>query len=282
MKGKTVLVTGATQGIGKVTALELAKLGASVAITARDRARGEAVAEEIKDKAGAAVELHLCDFASQADIRRFADEFTKKHPKLDVLVNNAGAINMERRLTRDGLEMTFAVNHLGYFLLTHLLLPSLEAAAPSRIVNVASDAHSRSHIDFDDLQGERHFAGFRAYGQSKLANILYTYELARRLEGKGVTANCLHPGVVATGFGRNDKSWLSFAIKLVAPFFLTPEEGAKTSIYLASSPEVANVSGKYFAKSKEKKSNRESYDRDVGRRLWELSEKLTGLDKPGT
>ncbi|HKA88554.1 MAG TPA: SDR family oxidoreductase [Haliangiales bacterium] len=282
MKGKTVLVTGATQGIGKVTALELARMGASVAVTARDRARGEATAEEIKDKAGAAVELHLCDFASQADIRRFAAEFLAKHDKLDVLVNNAGAINMERRLTPDGIEMTFAVNHLGYFLLTHLLLPALEAAAPSRIVVVASDAHARGHIDFDDLMGEKSYAGFRAYGQSKLANILFTYELARRLDGKRVTANCLHPGVVATGFGRNDKSWLSYGIKLVAPFFLTPEEGAQTSIYLASSPDVEGTTGKYFAKSKEKKSNRESYDRDVQRRLWEVSEKLTGLDKPGT
>ncbi len=282
MKGKTVLVTGATQGIGKVTALELAKRGASVAITARDLARGEAVAAEIKDKAGAAVELYLCDFASQADIRRFAGEFLAKHDKLDVLVNNAGAINMERRLTPDGLEMTFAVNHLGYFLLTSLLMPALEAAAPSRIVNVASDAHTRGHIDFDDLMGEKRYAGFRAYGQSKLANILYTYELARRLDGKRITANCLHPGVVATGFGRNDKSWLSYGIKLVAPFFLTPEEGAKTSIYLASSPDVAGTTGKYFAKSTEKKSNRESYDRDVQRRLWEVSEKLTGLDRPKT
>jgi NAD(P)-dependent dehydrogenase (short-subunit alcohol dehydrogenase family) len=282
MKGKTVLVTGATQGIGKFTAQALAKLGASVGITARDRARGEAAAEEIRDKAGASVELHMCDFASRADIRRFAEDYRKKHDKLDVLVNNAGAINMQRKLSADGLELTFAVNHLGYFLLTHELMPALEAAGAARIVNVASEAHRRAHIDFDDLQCERGYAGFRAYGRSKLANILYTYELARRLDGKRITANCLHPGVVATGFGRNDKGWLGYAIKLVAPFFLTPEEGAATSIYLASSPEVEGVSGKYFAKSAEKKSNRESYDRDVARRLWEVSEKLTGLGTPGT
>jgi NAD(P)-dependent dehydrogenase (short-subunit alcohol dehydrogenase family) len=276
MQGKTVLVTGATQGIGRITALELGRRGAKLSITARDRARGDAVVAEIKEKTGADVELWLCDFARLDDIRRFAGELGAKHPKLDVLVNNAGAINMERTLTPDGLEMTFAVNHLGYFLLTGLLLDRLKAAAPSRIVNVASDAHSRGHIDFDDLMGEKRYAGFRAYSQSKLCNIVYTYELARRLDGSGVTANALHPGVVATGFGRNEKSWLSFGVKLAAPFFLTPEEGAKTSIYLATSPEVEGVSGKYFAKCKEKRSNRESYDRDVQRRLWEVSEKLVG------
>ncbi len=277
MAEKVCLVTGTTQGIGKSTALGLAKMGAKVVIVARDRVRGEAAAEDIRKESGAAndaVELLIADLSSLESVRQLAAEFKSKHTRLDVLVNNAGAINMTREVTVDGYEKTFATNHLAYFLLTDLLLDLLKTSAPSRIVNVASDAHKRSTIDFYDLQGERDYRGIVAYMQSKLANILYTYELAKRLEGTGVTANSLHPGVVATGFGHNNSGVLGFLVKIGAPFLIKPEKGAATSIYLASSPDVAKVSGKYFAKCKVTRSNRESNDPVVRERLWKLTEEL--------
>src|SRR5581483_7870588 len=221
MQGKVCIVTGANSGIGRITALELARLGAQVVMVCRDRARGEAALAEIKQATGNnQVELMLCDLSSQADIRRFADEFKATHARLDVLVNNAGVYQRKRATTVDGLEATFAVNHLGYFLLTNLLLDVLKQSAPSRIINVASGAHASGHINFDDLQGERQYKGVRAYCHSKLANILFTLELARRLAGTGITANSLHPGAVATGIFRALPKPLEALIKLLT---MSPE-----------------------------------------------------------
>ena len=283
MHGKTVLVTGATQGIGRVTARELARQGATTVLVARDRARGEAVVAEIQQQTGnQAVSLLIADLSSQASIRALAEAFTAKHDALHVLVNNAGSIFIPRQTTVDGLEMTFATNHLGYFLLTHLLLDVLRASAPARIVNVASAAHRRATLDFDDLQSERGYSGMGAYSRSKLANILYTYELARRLEGSGVTANCLHPGVVRTGFGRNTQGIFKLGVKLIAPFMLSDEQGADTSIYLASAPEVEGVTGKYFAKREAIRSNPQSHDRAAAERLWDISLEMCGLAAPGS
>ena len=285
MAGKTCLVTGANQGIGKETAIGLAQRGATVVITSRDRARGEAAINEIKQRTGNEdVSLMPVDFASLASIRQFAADFLAAHTQLHVLVNNAGAYNATRTLTADGFETTFGVNHLGYFLTTKLLLDAIKASAPARIVSVSSAAHARATMSFDDLHGERSYGGFGAYGRSKLANVLFTYELARNLEGTGVTANCLHPGVVRTGFGKNNSGIVRgfFAVfqTLGQPFLLTPEKGAQTSIYLASSPEVEGVTGKYFAKSREIPSNAASQDREAASRLWELSEQMTAAGAP--
>lgn len=272
------MITGPTGGIGRAAAVALAAKGASLALVCRDVARGEALAAELR-AAGArgAVDVVRADFASQPSIREAAAELLRRYPRIDVLINNAGAIFTSRKSTAEGLELTFAVNHLGYVLLTALLLDRLRASAPARIINVASAAHHRGHIHFDDLQLERRWGSWRAYGQSKLANVLYTYELARRLEGSGVTVNALHPGVVATGFGRNDGALMRIAVKLAAPFLIGPEKGAETTIYLASSPEVEGTTGKYFARCKPARSSRESRDADVARRLFELSERLVGL-----
>ncbi len=285
MTGKTCLVTGANQGIGKETALGLAQLGATVVITARDRAKGEVALADIKQRSdNDDVELMAVDFASFESIRQFAPAFQAKHAQLHVLVNNAGAYNASRSATKDGFETTFGVNHLGYFLTTKLLLDTIKASAPARIVSVSSAAHDRAKINFDDLQGERSYGGFGAYGQSKLCNVLFTYELARRLEGTRVTANCLHPGVVMTGFGKNNAGLLGnlFAVfqTIGKPFLLTPEKGARTSVYLASSPEVEGVTGKYYAASREKRSNAVSYDLEAARRLWDVSEAMIAAEAP--
>lgn len=279
MDGKICLVTGATNGIGKETALALAQMGATVLITARDDTKGAAARDEIEQSSGnERVELFHADFTSLDETRRLASEVQEQHPHLHVLVNNAGAYNAQRSLTRDGFETTFGVNHLAYFLLTTLLLDQLKASAPARIVNVSSAAHARAKIDFDDLHGERKYAGMTAYGQSKLANVLFTYELARRLEGTGVTANAVHPGVVLTGFGRNSTglAGAAFAIYGIVgrPFTLTPKQGAETSIYLASSPDVDGVTGKYFTKKASVETSPLSYDTDVAQRLWQVSEEL--------
>ncbi|HEY7547617.1 MAG TPA: SDR family oxidoreductase [Blastocatellia bacterium] len=275
MTGKTCLVTGANSGIGKATAEALARMGARVAIVCRSRERGLPALEEIKKKSDTStVELMTCDFASQKQIRRLADEFLSGHDRLDVLINNAGLMRRHRETTEEGLEMTFAVNHLGYFLLTNLLLDMLKKSAPSRIVNVASVAHMTGTINFDDLQGERDYSSMGAYRQSKLANILFTYELARRLEGTGVTVNCLHPGVIATNIARDMPKAVRLALRA---FFKGAEKGAETSIYLAASPDVEGVTGKYFDDKKEARSNQESYSREVALRLWDVSAELTGL-----
>jgi NAD(P)-dependent dehydrogenase (short-subunit alcohol dehydrogenase family) len=276
MQGKTVLVTGANQGIGKATAIALAAKGARVVLVARNADKGRAALAEVQSAAkGAAPELILADLSSQEQVRRAAAELTSRHERLDVLINNAGVFVPERRVTADGLEETFALNHLAYFLLTHELLGVLKAGAPSRIVNVSSEAHRSRVMHWDDLQYDRRrYRGFEAYGQSKLANLLFTYELARRLEGTGVTVNALHPGVIATGFGQTYGGAMSVLIKMAHPFLLSPEAGARTSVYLASSPEVEGVTGKYFAKCKPQRSNAVSYDEASQRKLWALSEQL--------
>jgi NAD(P)-dependent dehydrogenase (short-subunit alcohol dehydrogenase family) len=216
----------------------------------------------------------LCDFSSQSSIRQFADEFKDQHQRLDVLVNNAGVVLRVRSMTEDGLESTFAINHLGYFLLTNLLLDVLKKSAPSRIVSVASTAHKFGKLDIKGWPTGRDFSAFGAYANSKLANVLFTYELARRLNGTGVTANCLHPGGVGTNLFRGLPKFVQALIKLVT---ISPERGARTSIYLASSPEVEGVSGKYFARSRQQESSEASRNEEAGRMLWELSEELTGI-----
>ena len=283
MKDKTVVVTGGNNGIGLETAVGLSTLGAHVVITARNQAKGEAALADIKDRSQSdSVQLMLADFASLSSIRDFAANFKKDHDRLDVLVNNAGGVNTSRSETQDGFETTFGVNHLGYFLVTNLLLDMLKASAPARVVSVSSRAHERRKgMNFDDLNSKQSYSGMGVYGDSKLANVLFTYELARRLKGSGVTANCLHPGVVRSGFGQNNGGFISFAFKsfytLLTPVTKSNAQGAKTSIYLASSPEVEGVTGKYFADSKETPSSPASHDEEAAKRLWEISEQMTGL-----
>src|SRR5918997_4814034 len=256
MGEKICLITGATSGIGKATAMGLANMGASVVMVGRDQGKGEAVMAEIKQKSNnASVDLMLADLSSQEEIRRLADEFKEAYPRLDVLINNAGVFRSKRITTADGIEMTFAVNLLAYFLLTNLLLDVLETSAPSRIVNVASADHSNGTIDFDDLQGENGYKGAKAYSQSKLANVLFTHELARRLQGTGVTANCLHPGVVGTNLGSGVSGAFGFVVRALRPLMRNPKKGAETSIYLASSPEVEASSGGYFVNKTETRSS---------------------------
>lgn len=277
LTGKTVLVTGGTGGIGLATAAGLAGLGARVGIVGRDEGRARAAAERIRT-AGGEVDFFTADVSSRREVQRLAEQVLAAYPRLDVLVNNVGGYWATRHTTEDGLERTFAVNHLAPFLLTHLLLDRLRSSAPARVVTVSSGAQAMGRIDFDDLQGERSYSGQRAYNQSKLANVLFTYELARRLEGSGVTANVLHPGVVRTAFGQEDsRGWMRLMLPVVRPFMKTPERGAETSVYLASSPEVEGVSGRYFANSRAKTSSRASYDTAAARRLWEVSADLVGL-----
>jgi retinol dehydrogenase 12 len=280
MEGKVCLVTGATAGIGEITARELARRGATVVVVGRNRQRCEKTVEAIRHETGnPLVEFLVADLSVQSDVRRLAEEFQSRYQRLDVLVNNAGAMFTKRRQTVDGLEMTFALNHLGYFLLTNLLLNTLKASAPSRVVNVASEAHRFvSKIDFDDPQGQKKYGGWHAYGQSKFANILFTHELARRLSGTGVTANCLHPGFVASNFteGNGAMGWMMR--RLASVFAISPDDGAKTSIYLATSPEVKDITGQYFAKQKTAESTKPTHNEEAARRLWDLSEDLTGLN----
>ena len=277
--GKEIVVTGATDGIGKVSARELAKLGASVTIVGRNAAKGEAVASELRQAAGHdRVGFVQADLESQKGVRAAAAAIKARVKRLDVLLNNAGAMFQKRQLSEDGIEKTFALNHLGYFLLTHELLDLLKASGPSRVVNVASAAHQGAKLDLSDLQNEKRYSGWSAYGQSKLANIYFTYELARRLEGSGVSANCLHPGFVASRFGDNNGGLVKLVIGFAkSAFAISEDEGAKTSVYLASSPEVAGVSGKYFDKCKAVSTSSVSYDSDVARDLWRQSERLTGV-----
>ena len=278
MGEKVCLITGATSGIGKATAMGLASMGASVVMIGRDRDRGEAALAEIKGKsANASVDLILADLSSQEEVRWLADEFKEAYPRLDVLINNAGVIRSKRVTTADGLEMTFAVNHLANFLLTDLLLDVLKASAPSRIVNVASGEQRNGTIDFDDLQGEKLYKTAKAYGQSKLATVLFSYELARRLEGTGVSANCLHPGVVGTNLGSGVSGVFGFTVRALTPLMKSPEKGAETSVYLASSPDVEGLSGRYFVKKTEARSSEVSHDQRLARRLWGVSADLTNL-----
>jgi NAD(P)-dependent dehydrogenase (short-subunit alcohol dehydrogenase family) len=280
MAGNTVLVTGGTGGIGKATAVGLAGLGARVAVVGRDPRRAETAAADIRAQSGArAVDAFAADMSAQAGVRGLAREVLEAYPRLDVLINNVGGYWATRHLTDDGLEHTFALNHLAPFLLTNLLLDRLKASAPARVVTVSSGAQAMGRIDFDDLHGERRYSGQRAYSQSKLANVLFTYELARRLEGSGVTATVLHPGVVRTGFGTEDSTAAMKALTmLVRPFMKTPAKGAATSIHLASAPGLQTVTGQYFANSRPKRSSRRSYDQAVAARLWRVSAELVGLD----
>jgi retinol dehydrogenase-14 len=281
--GKTCLVTGASSGIGRETAAALAGQGARVVLVCRDRTRGEAVRSEISDRTGNdAIELMLADLSSQQQVRQLADAFLATHDRLHVMVNNAGTFEGVRSVTEDGLETTFAVNHLAPFLLTNLLLPVLTASAPSRIVTVSSTGHGYgTTIHFDDLQCERRYGAMRAYSQSKLANVLFTYELARRLEGTGVTANCLHPGGVNTKLLRYRGvagALVGGALAIGRPFMLSPAQGAETPVYLSSSLDVEGVTGAYFAKQRAVRTSKASYDKETMRRLWEVSAALTGLD----
>ena len=279
MTGKTVLITGGTGGIGKATAIGLASMGARVGITGRDRARAEHAATAIAgDSGNPAVDVFVADMSSQTEVRRLAGEVLSAYPRLDVLINNVGGFWAHRHVTADGLEHTFALNHLAPLLLTSLLLERLMASAPARVVTVSSGAQSMGKIDFDDLMGERKYSGQRAYNQSKLANVMFTYELARRLEGTGVTATVLHPGVTSTGFGAEDtaRGWGPM-IAVMRPFMKKPRQGAETSVYLASSPEVEGVTGRYFAGHKAKKSHESSYDTATTARLWQASADLVGL-----
>ena len=279
MQGKICIVTGANSGIGKATALALAQRGATVVMVCRDRARGEQARSEITTNSrNTAVDLLQADLSSQQSIRQLVETFKQHYPHLHVLINNAGAAFPGRRETVDGLEMTFAVNYLAPFLLTNLLLDVLKASAPARIVNVSSNSHEAGYIQLDDLQEEKHYRSMKVYGQSKLAVVLFTYEVARNLQGTGVTANCLHPGFVATNFAQSDGApAVRLLVKLIASFGASPEKGAKTSIYLASSPEVEGVTGKYFVKSIPKRSAAISYDESLQRQLWGQSAKLVGL-----
>ena len=276
--GKLCLVTGATSGIGFVTAQVLAQQGATVVLVGRDPNRGAAAVERITQETGNnAVRLLLADLSSQAQIVQLAQEFHDHFDRLDVLVNNAGALFARRQLSVDGIEMTFALNHLGYFLLTHLLLDTIKASPYARIVNVASGAHRAGHIDFDDLQGERRYGGWRAYCQSKLANILFTYELAARLDGTGVTANVMHPGFVATNFGHNNGGPFGWLLRVSQVAALSPQQGAETIIHLTAAPEMADISGRYFIKKRVVRSSEESYDKSIANRLWQISEDMVGL-----
>ena len=279
LSAKTVLVTGATSGMGPLVALDLARMGAEVVMVARDEQRGESALAEVRSRAGSqAVSLMRCDFASQADIRKLASGFRARHARLDVLVNNAGSVSATRLLTADGLEQTFAVNHLGYFLLTNLLLDLLERSAPSRIVNVASVAHRRGDIDFENLEYERGGYGImKAYSRSKLANVLFTAELARRLAGKGVTVNCLHPGAVATNIW-SYSPWFTRPLFAVAKLFmLAPEKGARAIVHLAASPDLEGQTGGYYEKGRRVLPSRTAQDEHLAKRLWEASSKLVNL-----
>jgi NAD(P)-dependent dehydrogenase (short-subunit alcohol dehydrogenase family) len=277
MTGRICVITGATRGIGRAAGEGLVRLGASVVLICRRQEDGEEVSRELRSFAAVPPEVVVADLSSQASIRSAAERIRSSWPRLHVLINNAGVFTRRRELTVDGLETQFAVNHLAYFLLTNLLLNQLKAGARSRIINVASGAHAGAAIDFQDLEGERGYHGSEAYAQSKLANILFTYELARRLRGSGVTANCLHPGVIATKLLAAYMGVPAAGGALARTFGARPEQGAETILYLASSEEVEGVSGKYFSQGKAVKSSPESYDEAAARRLWEISEQLTGL-----
>ncbi|MHB8875522.1 MAG: SDR family oxidoreductase [Myxococcaceae bacterium] len=279
MRSKVALVTGATSGLGKETALALSQRGATVVCVARDPDRGEDAVRELRGRTGnERVELMLADLSAQRSIRALAEQFKRTHSKLHVLVNSAGVINPERRLTEDGIEETFAVNHLGYFLLTELLLDVLKASAPARIVNVASEAERTARLDLADLEASRGYGPFRSYAQSKLANMMFTYELARRLTATGVTVNAVHPGMVASRFGSRLKGLTGAVMnRALRRFMLSPAQGAETIVYLACSPEVEGHTGEYWSRKRPIRSSRESYDPKERQRLWEVSEKMTSL-----
>jgi retinol dehydrogenase 14 len=277
MGGKVVLITGGTSGIGKAAATALAAMGARVVVTGRDEERGERAVEEIRRDTGGEVSLMLADLAVQDDVGRLAEEFQERHNRLDVLVNNAGVVQSERTETPDAIETTLAVNHLAPFLLTNLLLDLLKRSAPSRIITVASDAERWGRLDLDDLQSRRKYRGMQVYGMTKLANIMFTFELAERLRGTGVTANCVHPGAVNTNFAMNNRGIMTLLFRAFKLFMRSPEQGADTIIYLASSPDVEGMTGKYLSDRKLTTASDMAYNEDLRERLWENSEELTSL-----
>lgn len=278
MDGKIVLITGATSGIGRATSAGMAELGAKVVLVGRNRDKLEATRLDIIRRTNnEQLETMQCDLSSMKEVRHLAEHFNKSHDRLDVLLNCAGGIMRERTLTADGYEYTFALDHLSPFLLTNSLMDTLRSSAPSRIVTIATSAYNPGHINFEDIMYEKNWKPFRTYCQAKLANVLFTYELASRLQGTGVTANCLHPGAVNSGFGRDQKGLGRVISLLLGPLGISPEKGAITPIFLASSPQVEGVNGKFFVKKLEKRSPKESYDKDIAERLWKLSEALTGL-----
>ena len=278
MKDKVVLVTGANSGIGRAASLALAKEGATVVMVARDKERGEAArSETIRESQNASVDLLLADLSSLESVHQLATEFQRKYSKLHVLINNAGLFNQRRHLTMDGYENTFATNYLAPFLLTNLQLDLLKASAPSRIINVSSVGHYSGHINFDDLNLEKEYGGWKAYGQSKLALVLFTHELAKKLQGTSVTVNAVHPGTVATNIWSRPLGPVGFIMALPKLFMTTPRQGAETIVYLASSPDAKDLNGEYLEKLKVKKSSDESYNEEIAQRLWDVSAKLTGL-----
>ena len=281
MVGKTVLITGATSGIGRATALGLARMGAHLAIIGRDRVRTEGAAREIHAAGDGRVDLFIADLSSQSQVRDLAEELLQTLPRIHVLINNVGGYFDSRHVTADRLERTFALNHLAPFLLTSLLMEKLKQSASARVVTVSSNAQATGRIDFSDLQGERSYSGARAYSQSKLANVLFSYELARGLKGTSVTSNALHPGVASTSFGTDDPATVQrIFIPFLRPFMKSPTQGAVTSIHLASAPELEQVSGRYFANSHPKKSSGPSYVQATAARLWQVSADLVGLTTP--
>jgi NAD(P)-dependent dehydrogenase (short-subunit alcohol dehydrogenase family) len=283
MKGKVVVVTGGTSGIGQVAAEAIAGKGARMVLVARDRARGEATLERLRQRSpGTAHGVYYADLSRLAEMKRVGQEIAAAEPRIDVLINNAGALFSRREVTGDSLEVTFATNHVSYFVLTHFLRERLVAAAPARIVNTASEAHRNARLDFDDLQSEKGYRGFSVYGRSKLANILFTRELARQLDGTGVTANSLHPGFVATRFADNNGGITSSVIGFLKKFALTPEQGAQTIIYLASSDEPATITGEYFHKCRVASPSNRAQDDGAAKRLWQETARLAGLEAAKT
>ena len=278
MRGRTVVITGATSGIGQVAAEKLAAMGARLVLVARDKARGEAELARLRLLSPSGEHsIHYADLSRLAEVKRVAAEIAAAEPRIDVLINNAGALFGSRQVTADGMELTFATNHMSYFVLTHGLRERLHASAPARVVNVASDAHKGEKLDFNDLQSAGNYRGLHVYGRSKLCNILFTRELARRWEGSGVTANSLHPGFVSTRFGDQSGGMLSFAVRAAKMFAISPEKGAETIIHLASSDEAGKANGLYYYKCRPATPTREAQDNDAARRLWQESEKLAGI-----
>jgi NAD(P)-dependent dehydrogenase (short-subunit alcohol dehydrogenase family) len=277
MQGQVCVVTGATSGIGKAAAAALARQGAEIIVVGRDPGRAEATAAAIQADGAPPPKVEIADLARLDQVRALAGRLNQTLDRVDVLINNAGLVLNERQVTPDGYEHVFAVNHLAPFLLTNLLRPKLTASAPARVITVSSDAHTAARLDLDDPNLEHGWSSWRSYSNSKLANILFTRELARRLDGTGVTANCLHPGVVRTGFGRDARPLMRVGITIAKPFMLSPERGADTIVYLASSPDVAAKTGGYYVKRQLREPSAAARDDGLARRLWEISERLTGL-----
>ncbi|HKB26130.1 MAG TPA: SDR family oxidoreductase [Methylomirabilota bacterium] len=282
MRGKVVVMTGATSGIGQVAAERLGEMGARVVLVARDRERGEAALARLREHApGIAHSIHYADLARLPEMKRVAAEIAAAESRIDVLINNAGALFGSRHVTEDGLELTFATNHMAYFVLTAGLHERLRASVPARVISTASDAHQGTRLDFDDLQSANGYRGFKVYGRSKLCNILFTRELARRWADAGITANCLHPGFVATRFGDQSGGLLSLGVRIAKTFAISPARGAETIVYLASSPEVADVSGGYFYKCRPATPSPEAQDDAAARRLWSATARLAGTGSLG-